>query len=81
MAGMNHDEKREISRLILDVNEELGITIVLIEHDIGVVMDISDHIVVLDYGKKIGDGGPADVRANPDVIKAYLGTSEQVAAA
>lgn len=74
MAGMNHDEKAEISRLILDVNAELGTTIVLIEHDIGVVMGLSDHVVVLDYGRKVGDGRPEDVRANPDVIAAYLGT-------
>jgi branched-chain amino acid transport system ATP-binding protein len=74
MAGMNQDEKQEMSRFILDVNRELGTTIVLIEHDIGVVMGLSDHVVVLDYGRKVGDGTPAEVRANPDVIAAYLGT-------
>jgi branched-chain amino acid transport system ATP-binding protein len=74
MAGMNHDEKREISRLIIDVNRELGTTIVLIEHDIGVVMGLSDHVVVLDYGRKVGDGTPDEVRLNPEVIAAYLGT-------
>ncbi len=74
MAGMNVEEKQDMSRFILDVNEEYGTTIVLIEHDMGVVMDISDRVVVLDYGKKIGDGTPQDVRANPDVISAYLGT-------
>jgi branched-chain amino acid transport system ATP-binding protein len=75
MAGMNVEEKQDMCRFILDVNEEFGTTIVLIEHDMGVVMDISDRVVVLDYGKKIGDGKPAQVRANEDVIRAYLGTS------
>ena len=75
MAGMNVEEKQDMSRFILDVNEEFGTTIVLIEHDMGVVMDISDRVVVLDYGKKIGDGTPGEVRANPEVISAYLGTS------
>jgi branched-chain amino acid transport system ATP-binding protein len=75
MAGMNVEEKQDMSRFILDVNDEFGTTIVLIEHDMSVVMDISDRVVVLDYGKKIGDGTPQEVRANPDVISAYLGTS------
>ena len=75
MAGMNVEEKQDMSRFILDVNDEYGTTIVLIEHDMGVVMDISDRVVVLDYGKKIGDGTPDAVRANPEVISAYLGTS------
>jgi branched-chain amino acid transport system ATP-binding protein len=75
MAGMNVEEKQDMCRFILEVNEEFGTTIVLIEHDMGVVMDISDRVVVLDYGKKIGDGSPDEVRSNPDVIKAYLGTS------
>ena len=75
MAGMNVEEKQDMSRFVLDVNEEFGTTIVLIEHDMGVVMDISDRVVVLDYGKKIGDGTPDEVRANPDVISAYLGAS------
>ncbi len=73
MAGMNVEEKQDMSRFILDVNDEFGTTIVLIEHDMGVVMDISDRVVVLDYGKKIGDGTPDEVRSNADVIKAYLG--------
>lgn len=75
MAGMNVEEKQDMCRFILDVNDEFGTTIVLIEHDMGVVMDISDRVVVLDYGKKIGDGTPEEVRANEDVITAYLGTS------
>ena len=75
MAGMNIEEKQDMSRFILDVNDEFGTTIVLIEHDMGVVMDISDRVVVLDYGKKIGDGTPDEVRQNEDVIRAYLGVS------
>ena len=75
MAGMNLEEKQDMSRFVLDINEEFGTTVVLIEHDMGVVMDISDRVVVLDYGRKIGDGTPEEVRNNPDVISAYLGTS------
>ncbi|WP_311223036.1 MULTISPECIES: ABC transporter ATP-binding protein [unclassified Acidovorax] len=75
MAGMNVEEKQDMCRFILDVNDEFGTTIVLIEHDMGVVMDISDRVVVLDYGKKIGDGTPQAVRENEDVIRAYLGAS------
>jgi branched-chain amino acid transport system ATP-binding protein len=75
MAGMNVEEKEDMCRFILDVNEEFGTTICLIEHDMGVVMDISDRVVVLDYGRKIGDGPPAEVRANQNVIDAYLGVS------
>jgi branched-chain amino acid transport system ATP-binding protein len=75
MAGMNVEEKQDMCRFVLDVNEEFGTTIVLIEHDMGVVMDISDRVVVLDYGRKIGDGPPDEVRADPDVVKAYLGAS------
>ena len=74
MAGMNVEEKQDMCRFILDVNDEFGTTVVLIEHDMGVVMDISDRVVVLDYGKKIGDGTPHEVRNNEDVIRAYLGT-------
>ncbi|PKM30715.1 MAG: ABC transporter ATP-binding protein [Gammaproteobacteria bacterium HGW-Gammaproteobacteria-11] len=74
LAGMNTEEKQEMSRFILEINRELGTTVVLIEHDIGVVMGISDHVVVLDYGRKIGDGSPDAVRRNPEVIAAYLGT-------
>ncbi len=75
MAGMNVEEKREMCRFILEVNEEFGTTMVLIEHDMGVVMDISDRVVVLDYGKIIGDGPPEEVRTNQKVIDAYLGVS------
>jgi branched-chain amino acid transport system ATP-binding protein len=75
MAGMNVEEKQDMCRFVLDVNEQYGTTIVLIEHDMGVVMDISDRVVVLDYGKKIGDGVPAEVRANQAVIDAYLGVA------
>lgn len=75
MAGMNIEEKQDMSRFILDVNDHYGTTVVLIEHDMGVVMDISDRVVVLDYGKKIGDGTPEEVRSNQDVIDAYLGVA------
>jgi len=75
MAGMNVEEKEDMSRFIIDVNEEFGTTIALIEHDMGVVMDLSDRVVVLDYGRKIADGTPDQVRADQDVIDAYLGVS------
>ncbi len=75
MAGMNVEEKQDMCRFVLDVNEQYGTTIVLIEHDMGVVMDISDRVVVLDYGRKIGDGTPDDVRGNQAVIDAYLGVA------
>jgi branched-chain amino acid transport system ATP-binding protein len=73
MAGMNVEEKEDMARFILDIHEERGITVVLIEHDMGVVMDISQRIHVLDFGKKIAEGAPNEIRQDPDVVRAYLG--------
>jgi len=77
MAGMNVEEKEDMCRFILDINDEFGTTIALIEHDMGVVMDITDRVIVLDYGRKIADGPPDEVRASPEVIAAYLGEPDQ----
>jgi branched-chain amino acid transport system ATP-binding protein len=77
MAGMNVEEKEDMCRFILDVNQEFGTTIALIEHDMGVVMDISDRVVVLDYGRKIADGPPAAVRSDQAVLDAYLGVAHE----
>ncbi len=75
MAGMNLEEKEDMCRFILDVKEQYGTTIALIEHDMGVVMDLSDRVVVLEYGRKIADGTPDEVKANQAVIDAYLGVA------
>jgi branched-chain amino acid transport system ATP-binding protein len=77
MAGMNVEEKEDMCRFILDVNDEFGTTIALIEHDMSVVMDISDRVAVLDYGRKIAEGPPDTVRADPAVIHAYLGVAHE----
>ncbi len=73
MAGMNLEETEEMARYILDINEEWKITVLLVEHDMGVVMDISDKVVVLDFGQLLAEGDPHEVQSNPDVVAAYLG--------
>jgi branched-chain amino acid transport system ATP-binding protein len=73
LAGMNRDEKEDIARFILDISEEMGITIAVVEHDMGLVMDICDRVVVMDFGSKIAEGSPEEIRTNEDVIRAYLG--------
>jgi branched-chain amino acid transport system ATP-binding protein len=78
MGGMNQEEKEDMARYILDVNEEWGITVILIEHDMGVVMDISDRVAVLDHGRKIAEGSPDAVQRHPEVIRAYLGSRKKV---
>jgi len=79
VAGMNREEKREMSRFVLGVKKDWNTTVLLIEHDMSMVMSISDHVVVLSFGRPIASGTPDEVRANPDVIKAYLGTADEPA--
>ena len=76
VAGMNHEETEDMARFILDIRRELGISMIMVEHDMGLVMDIADRIMVLDFGEKISEGTPEEVQKDPNVIAAYLGSSD-----